>query len=105
MRGNNYTRFSGFLRKTRVNVRFCRGPGVARLLQHKDQIRDRLHERVLRGGVMSGAIIAMRLLAPVIYGSAALVVLIMGLQFFAIDVVKHVNALGLKFSKASRTGA
>jgi hypothetical protein len=54
---------------------------------------------------MSGAIIAMRLLAPVIYGSAALVVLVMGLQFFAIDVVKHVNALSLKFSKASRTGA
>ena len=54
---------------------------------------------------MSGAIIAMRLLAPVIYGSAALVVLVMGLQFFAIDVVKHVNAFGLKLSKANRPSA
>ena len=54
---------------------------------------------------MPGAIIAMRLLAPVIYGSTALVVLVMGLQFFAIDIVKHVNAFGLKLSKANRTGA
>lgn len=54
---------------------------------------------------MSGELIALRSLSPLIYGSTALVFLVMVFQVFAIDIVKHVNAFGLKLSKASRTGA
>jgi hypothetical protein len=86
-------------------MRFCQGRGVAQLLQRKDQVRDRLHTESCQGGMMSGALIALRSLAPVIYGSTALVVLVMVFQSFAIDIVKHVNAFGLKLSKENRTGA
>ena len=54
---------------------------------------------------MSEPLIALRSLAPAIYGSTSLVVLVLVFQSFAIDIVKHVNAFGLKLSKASRTGA
>jgi hypothetical protein len=55
--------------------------------------------------MMSGALIALRSLAPVIYGCGALVVLVMVFQSFAIDIVKHVNAFSLKLSKVNRPGA
>jgi hypothetical protein len=54
---------------------------------------------------MSGELNALRLLAPLIYGSAALVFLFTVFQSFAIDIVKHVNVFGLKLSKVSRTEA
>jgi len=57
---------------------------------------------------MSETLIAMRSLAPVIYGSTSLVVLVLVFQSFGIDVIKHVNAYCLKLtyrSKVSRTGA
>jgi hypothetical protein len=54
---------------------------------------------------MSGVLIALRSLAPVIYGCGALVVLVMVFQSFAIDIVKHVNAFSLKLSKVHRPGA
>ncbi len=60
------------------------------------------------GGMMTETIVAMRSLAPVIYGSTSLVVLVLVFQSFGIDVVKHVNAYCLKLtyrSKVSRTGA
>ena len=53
---------------------------------------------------MSGVLIALRSMATVIYGSAAVVFLVMASQFFAVDIVKHVSAFGLKLSKVSRTG-
>jgi hypothetical protein len=57
---------------------------------------------------MSEALIALRSLAPAIYGSTSLVVLVLVFQSCAIDIVKHVNAFGLKStcrSKVPRTGA
>ena len=57
---------------------------------------------------MSEPLIALRSLAPAIYGSASLVVLVLVLQSFAVDIVKLVNAFSLKFkyrSKVTRTGA
>jgi hypothetical protein len=58
--------------------------------------------------MMSESLTALRSLAPVIYGSTALVVLVLVFQSFGIDIVKHVNAFGLKLStrsRVSRTGA
>jgi hypothetical protein len=60
------------------------------------------------GGMMSETLVALRSLAPVIYGGTALVVLILVFQSFGIDIVNHVRAFGLKFayrSKVSGTGA
>jgi hypothetical protein len=57
---------------------------------------------------MSETLVALRSLAPVIYGSTALVVLVLVFQSFGIDIVKHVSAFALKFAyrnKVSRTGA
>ena len=57
---------------------------------------------------MSEPLIALRSLAPAIYGSTSLVVLVLVFQSFAIDIVKRVNAFSLKFtwrSKVNRTGA
>ena len=57
---------------------------------------------------MSETVIALRSLAPVIYGTTALVVLILVFQSFGIDVVEHARAFGLKFAYrrwVSRTGA
>ena len=54
---------------------------------------------------MPEALIALRSMAPVIYGSTALVALVMVLQSLAIDIVKQLNAFGLKLSRSSRTGA
>ena len=57
---------------------------------------------------MSETLIALRSLAPLIYGSTALVVLLLIFQSFGIDIVKHVTAIALKItyrSKVSRTGA
>ena len=57
---------------------------------------------------MSETLFALRSLAPVIYGSTALVVLVLIFQSFGVDMVKHINAFGLKLtyrSKVSRTGA
>ena len=103
--GNKYSRVPYFWRRTRINVRFCLWRGVAQLLQRKDQVRDRLHAESSKGGMMSGALIALRSLAPVIYGSTALLVLVMVFQSFAIDIVKRVHAFVLKLSKENRTGA
>jgi hypothetical protein len=81
--GNKYSLFSGYSRRTRVNMRFSQGLGVAHLLRHKDQVRDRLHEES--------------------YGSAALAVLVMALQSLAIDIVEQANAFAMKLSKAHCT--
>jgi hypothetical protein len=57
---------------------------------------------------MSEPLIALRSLAPAIYGSTSLVVLVLVFQSFAIDIVKLVTAFSLKFkyrSKVTRTGA
>ena len=57
---------------------------------------------------MSETIVALRSLAPIIYGSTALVVLVLVFQSFGIDIVKHINEIGQKLalrSKVSRTGA
>jgi hypothetical protein len=57
---------------------------------------------------MSETVIALRSLAPVIYGSTAFVVLVFVFQSFGIDIVKHVSAFALKLtyrSKVSGTGA
>lgn len=58
--------------------------------------------------MMSETIVALRSLAPIIYGSTALVVLVLVFQSFGIDIVKHINEIGQKLalrSKVSRTGA
>jgi len=83
--GNKYSLFSGFSRRTRSKMRFSGGLGVAHLLRHNDHVRDRLHEES--------------------YGSAAVVVLVVALQSFAIVIVEHANAFGMKLSKAHRTCA
>ena len=57
---------------------------------------------------MSETLIVLRSLAPFIYGTTALVVLVLVFQLFGIDIVKRVNALGIKLvyrDKVSRTGA
>jgi len=57
---------------------------------------------------MSETLIALRSLAPIIYGSTALVVLVLVFQSFGIDIMKQVNAFCLKLtyrSRMSRTGA
>ena len=54
---------------------------------------------------MSGELNALRSLAPLIYGSTALVVLVIVSRSFAVDIVKHVSAFGLKLSRTSRTDA
>ena len=89
-------------------MRFCQLTGVAHLLLGKDQVRERLHAESHPGGRMSEPLIALRALAPAIYGSTSLVVLVLVFQSFAIDIVKRVNAYSLKFidrSKVTRTGA
>ena len=63
---------------------------------------------IMPGGMMSETVIALRSLAPIIYGSTALVVLILVFQSFGIDIVKNMHAFGLKLtyrSKVSRSGA
>ena len=57
---------------------------------------------------MSETLTVLRSLAPFIYGSTALVVLVLVFQLFGIDIVKRANAPGIKLvyrDKVSRTGA
>lgn len=57
---------------------------------------------------MSETIVALRSLAPVIYGSTTLVVLVLVFQSFGIDIVKRINELTQKLAmrdKVSSTGA
>ncbi|HUI09104.1 MAG TPA: hypothetical protein VL221_02190 [Bacteroidota bacterium] len=57
---------------------------------------------------MSHTLMALRSLGPVIYGSTALVVLLLVFQTFGIDIVKQVDAIGQRLTlknRVSRTGA
>jgi hypothetical protein len=59
------------------------------------------------GDSMSETVVVLRSMAPVIYGFTGLVVLILLFQTFGMDIIKHINAFGLKLAyrgRMSRTG-
>jgi hypothetical protein len=58
--------------------------------------------------MMSATILALRSLAPVIYGSTAVMVCILAVQMFGFDIIARVQEIGQKLmyrSRMSRTGA